>query len=131
MTHNDRGFLCGKYISNSIDISIGLGFVNNVCMVYSVYMISKDDIKKLAHLARIEIPQGEEEQLLRDIENILAYVGQVSAVEVPAEELEKTGTVYNVFRDDDESHESGEYTEALMNEAPRTENGYLKVKKIL
>ena len=93
-------------------------------------MFSKDDIHKLASLARIELSQTEEESLAGDIDTILAYVGQVGALEVSKEEPQ-VGRVYNVLREDDTPHETGEYTEALMAEAPEVKEGYVRVKRIL
>ena len=43
-------------------------------------MISKDDIKKLADLARIEIEDSELEGLAKEVDSILGYVGQIKSV---------------------------------------------------
>ena len=92
-------------------------------------MISREDIKKLAHLSRIELSEEEEESFVSEIESILGYVGQVTKLS-PMNES-KPREHRNVFRFDENPHESGVFTEALLKEAPSTENGYIKVKKIL
>ena len=40
-------------------------------------MITKDDISKLAKLARVELSETEKEKLAIDVGNILAYVDQI------------------------------------------------------
>ena len=43
-------------------------------------MISKEEIKKLADLARIEIGEEEIENLRGEMDSILEYVGQVKSI---------------------------------------------------
>ena len=66
-------------------------------------MISREEVLKLAELARLKVEDGEVESLQKDISNILDYVGQVSAVKgntsAKAEELPLT-TNRNVMRAD-------------------------------
>ncbi len=98
-------------------------------------MISKDDIKKLADLARIEIKEEEQEQLATQIDAILAYVGQVSAVAKAMADEKRSGVdvgeVRNIMREDTNPNEPGTYSKELIAEFPESENSYLKVKKIL
>ena len=94
-------------------------------------MISKDDIKKLADLARIEIGDEEASQLAGDMDSILGYVGQVSAVAGEMKEGVELGPVFNVMREDGDPTPPGTHTDVLLAEAPETKDGYLKVKKIL
>ena len=112
--------------------------------------ISRDDVKKLAALARIKISADEEENLAKDIENILAYVTQIQ--EFSATALEKSSgsgasepvkstkpvggrqekaRVRNVLRPDENPHEPGAFTEEILAEAPKRQGQYVKVKKIL
>lgn len=95
--------------------------------------ITKDDIKKLADLSRMEISEAEAEKLRGDIEEILGYVGQVSSViGTHADEGGiELGSVINVLREDTNPAEPGTYTADILAEFPQSENGYLKVKKIL
>ena len=96
-------------------------------------MITKDDIKNLAHLARIDVPEAEMEKLASDMDGILAYVGEVSAAvgKGSAAEGVLVGFLKNVFRDDILAHEKGEYTKKILANAPAREGNYVKVKKIL
>ena len=93
-------------------------------------MIKKEDIKKLAELARIEVNEKETKSLAKDIEAILEYVKQVRDVSVQ-DTVRKDDALVNVFREDANSHESGIYTDALLSAVPERDGQYIKVKKIL
>lgn len=96
-------------------------------------MINREEISKLSALARITIPEGEIEKVRRDIDTILAYVGKIDEAGAKISRVENSDVhiVKNVMREDVGPHESGLFTEALLAAAPETENGYVKVKKIL
>lgn len=95
-------------------------------------MIGPDDVKKLATLSRLALTEEEVAKLQVEISSILAYIDTIQKVELPSQ---TSGSVYldieNVMREDLPTHEAGEHTEALLTQAPRSEKGYLKVKKIL
>ena len=93
-------------------------------------MISNEDIKNLASLARIELTKKVQEDLKTDIEAILLYIGQIQEVEIE-NELTENQVIKNVMREDVEAHQTGLYTESLMKEVPSEEKNYVKVKKIL
>ncbi len=92
--------------------------------------IKLKDVEHLAGLARISISDSEKELLRHDLEKILAYVSQVKDVAtnigVPA-----VGEHRNVMRADENPHEAGMFTEALLRAAPAREGNRLLVKKIL
>lgn len=92
-------------------------------------MIEKKDIEKLASLARIEVSEEDKESLAQSIESILGYVGQVTSVSETAEV--DLPPLRNVMREDEIRHGEGEYTEALLSNAPARDGNYLEVKKIL
>ncbi len=92
-------------------------------------MISPQDIEKLAALSRMELSDTEKTRFAKDIDSILAYVGQIS--EASGSVTPELPQVRNVFRADENPHESGIYSEALLSQAPAREGDYLKVKKIL
>jgi aspartyl-tRNA(Asn)/glutamyl-tRNA(Gln) amidotransferase subunit C len=93
-------------------------------------MFNRDDVEKLADLARIKLTEAEAEGLAAELDSILAYVSliQKAASAAPAR---VAGDRKNVMREDSEPHESGIYTEALLNQVPQREGAYVKVKKIL
>ncbi|MEX0918519.1 MAG: Asp-tRNA(Asn)/Glu-tRNA(Gln) amidotransferase subunit GatC [Candidatus Paceibacterota bacterium] len=94
-------------------------------------MISKEDIKQLAALARMELPDDEAVKLGGDLENILAYVSELEKVAVPDDLDLSTAPRTNVWREDGAPHPAGRYSADLLKAAPATENNFIKVKKIL
>lgn len=108
--------------------------------------ISKEEVKKLADLARIEIDEEEAEKLSGEMDAILDYVGQVSAIaktkadeernmHVASPEQGEVGSVapgkVNIMREDENPNASESFNKELINEFPDKEGDYLKVKKIL
>lgn len=88
------------------------------------------DIQHLANLARIEVSQEEQEALLKDLTSTLAYVDQVKRAQVTSSETDVPDH-RNIFRDDVVTTSRGQHTDVLLNEVPATQDGYVKVKKIL
>ncbi|MFH1402342.1 MAG: Asp-tRNA(Asn)/Glu-tRNA(Gln) amidotransferase subunit GatC [Patescibacteria group bacterium] len=88
------------------------------------------DIENLAKLCRIELADNEKENLLGEMDAILDFVEQIREVKTetktPSAELLK-----NVMREDENPRAGGFYTADILAEAPRTERGFIKVKKIL
>ncbi len=94
-------------------------------------MISKEEIKKLADLARIDVKDEEIENLRGEMDAILGYVGQVKSVTGDLREDVEIGSLRNVMRDDTDPAEPETHSKELIIEFPQKEGGYLKVKKIL
>ncbi|MDE1965970.1 MAG: Asp-tRNA(Asn)/Glu-tRNA(Gln) amidotransferase subunit GatC [Patescibacteria group bacterium] len=93
-------------------------------------MATTEEVKKLAALARISISEGELENFTKEFDSILAYVGQLEKLELP-ETGEQLPPLRNVMREDGEPHESGKFTEKLVEQFPEKEGAYLKVKQII
>ena len=96
-------------------------------------MITIEEVKKLANLARLEIKPAEGEKLRGDLNRILDYVGQIKAVNPPSSEGVDFGVAkeVNKMREDTNPHESGKFSESLLRAAPTRKGNYFKVKKIL
>jgi len=92
-------------------------------------MINKDEIKKLSSLARIKIPAGEIEKVQADLSKVVDFVSKIK--KAPVKERVEVPEHRNILRQDDNSHQAGQYSEALLSQAPALEKGYVKVKKIL
>ena len=93
-------------------------------------MLSPKDIDNLAELARLDIPADEKETLRKEVDAILGYVSEVQKLS-RGEVKKVAGEVRNVMREDVNPHLSGAYTEELLAEAPRRQDNFVKVKKIL
>jgi len=93
--------------------------------------MEKKDILHLATLSRIRISDEEASSLTQDIESVLEYVSEINTITADTNLSKKVGPLYNVFRADEVTNEGGEFTEALLNEAPSVKGRHLQVKKIL
>ncbi len=86
------------------------------------------DVENLAMLARIELSEEEKRGLLSDLDSILDYVRQIGEVKIDEEKTDYN--LVNVWREDE--IESGEFSRELITEQfPDSQDGFLKVKKIL
>lgn len=86
------------------------------------------DVENLAGLARIELSEEEKKELLSDMDSILGYVKQIEDMKV--EDVEPEYSVYNVVREDEsDQREFGK--ELITSQFPDSQDGFLKVKKIL
>ncbi len=97
-------------------------------------MITREEVDKLAELARLKLSAEEKEKLQTDMESILGYVDQLSEVKLAEGEggdSPDTALVRNVMREDANSYEAGARTEEILAVAPRVKNNFIKVKKIL
>ena len=92
--------------------------------------ISKDDIKHLEELARVEFGDKETERLAKDLGGILGYVDQLKDADVSGvEEMTRSVNLKNIFRKD--LNKQSELVAELRDAFPEKENNYLKVKAIL
>ena len=94
-------------------------------------MASKEDVKKLAALARIEIPEDRLASFADEFDHVLAYVGKLDELSIDAAKTPAAPAVRNVLREDGEPHAPGLYTDKLVEQFPDREGNYLKVKQII
>ena len=92
--------------------------------------ISKEEVKKLGQLARIDIEEGEIDNFRRGLERILDFISVLKKAQVE-EDGKEAGGPANIFRDSASPQKPAEYTEELIKQAPDSKNGFVKVKKIL
>lgn len=93
-------------------------------------MTDRDTIKKLATLARLEVPEEELSELEREIPAILKFVETISHLSVG--ELKRNHMdIKNVMREDGEPHESGIYTEKILKAAPSRKENRIAVKQVV
>lgn len=93
-------------------------------------MITRQDIQKLAELARIKISEAEADTLAPEAEAILGYVFDVGEVSAAGEGDAHTALT-NVMREDGEPHASGAHTDAILAGAPTTKDGFIEVRKVI
>lgn len=92
-------------------------------------MINEEAVKNLSNLARIDLSSDEVASLKKDLENILNYVSELQ--NLSCNNIDVEDDLINVMRDDNDPHESGLYTEKLLESAPHVSEDYVAVKKIL
>jgi|GEM_PF-281972 aspartyl-tRNA(Asn)/glutamyl-tRNA(Gln) amidotransferase subunit C len=96
--------------------------------------MNKEEIKKIADLARLEISDEESEKMAGEIDSILGYIDQIKSAEISdqgAESRIENASVRNVMREDSEPHKVSENTKVLIDEVPDSQDDLVKVKKIL
>ncbi|AEH44405.1 glutamyl-tRNA(Gln) amidotransferase, C subunit [Thermodesulfatator indicus DSM 15286] len=92
--------------------------------------ITKEEVKHVAHLARLEFSEEELETFSEQLADILNYVAKLN--ELDTKDVEPTYhalKLTNVFRED-EVKESFPTDEILKN-APERENGFFVVPKVI
>ncbi|HMH31287.1 MAG TPA: Asp-tRNA(Asn)/Glu-tRNA(Gln) amidotransferase subunit GatC [Methylomirabilota bacterium] len=93
--------------------------------------LSREDVLKLAQLARLDLSDAEVKEYSQELSEILQYVEQLGEVDVSG--LKPTNQVTgleNVTRED-EIKDYGYKTEDLLKNLPATKDGQIKVKRML
>ncbi|HJN36795.1 MAG: Asp-tRNA(Asn)/Glu-tRNA(Gln) amidotransferase subunit GatC [Prochlorococcus sp.] len=93
-------------------------------------MISADDVRKVAQLARLELPEDQISTFTAQLEKILGYVAQLEQVDtegVPP--TTRAVEVVNVTRNDGVTPTP--VREKLLDLAPQREGDFFRVPKIL
>ena len=92
--------------------------------------ITKEEVRKVVELARLELNENEINNHAEQLEKILDYIKQLEEIdtnEVPC--TTRAIEVINVFRKD--KKQNSNCKEELLDLAPSRENEYFKVPKIL
>ena len=91
--------------------------------------MNRDDVRNLADLARLSLTDEQCDAYQKDFESILGYIDTINKAEIQDVSIDQV--LKNVVREDEEAYEPGEFTEDILALAPHSENGYIKVDKIL
>jgi len=94
-------------------------------------MITNDEIKHLASLARIRVSPEELPKLSIELESILKYIGQLESLEVPESSIPNVPLLYNVFRNDKNPDIKGINTRKITEAFPKKKGNALSVKNII
>lgn len=92
--------------------------------------ITKADVQKLANLSRLEVTEEEAQKLAEELGSILEYVGQINSA-LTNEDITVSLPSQNILRADKVTNKSEEFTSSLLKSAPESEQGFVKVKKII
>jgi aspartyl-tRNA(Asn)/glutamyl-tRNA(Gln) amidotransferase subunit C len=93
--------------------------------------ITEEDVLILAKLSRLQFAKGELADVAKEIEAILGYVEQLQSVDLSSYKptYQVTG-LKNVMRPD-KAYDYGVSPKELLKNAPATEKGYIKVRRVL
>ncbi len=92
--------------------------------------ISSDDVRKVAHLARLDLPEEKIATYTDQLESILEYVGQLQEVDTKGvPETTRAVEVTNVTRAD--GVQPTPVREEILSQAPQREGDFFRVPKIL
>jgi len=92
--------------------------------------VTRDDVKKVATLARLSFTEEEEARLITDLNRMLAYVASLD--ELDTTEVAPTAHVLplsNVFRPDEPTASLSQ--EAALANAPKSGHGHFRVPKVI
>ncbi len=92
--------------------------------------IDKETVDKIAHLARLEFENEAKDQIIKDMNNMLAFVEKLNELDTSnVEPLIYMSNETNVLREDEVKQEITQQ-EALKN-APKKDSDYFKVPKVI
>ena len=95
-------------------------------------MLTKEEVIKIAKLARIALSEAEVEKFQKELSTVLEYVDELQQVDISGlEEISQITGLVNVQRDDKVVETDQETREAIFKNAPEMKDGYYKVKAIL
>lgn len=94
-------------------------------------MISKEEVKHIAKLARLGLSDKEIIKTQKELSSILDYMEKLKEVDVSnIEPTSHSIEVENVMRIDKAKVTKPEDRKKILEEAPSTKDGYLKVRSI-
>ncbi len=94
-------------------------------------MITKGEVQHIAKLARLGLTEKEIEKFQKDLSSILNYIEKLKEVDVSGvEPTSHSVLIENVTRDDEMNNEQRTMNKKLMDLAPETKEGFLKVKSV-
>ena len=89
-------------------------------------MVTKDDVLKVAKLAKLYINESELESLAGDMENIVNFANEISKVEVTENNFDSTNGLTNRLRED--SISTPAKRELILKNVNGGENGFFSLK---
>ena len=95
-------------------------------------MLSKDEVKHIAELARIGLDKNEIKKYRKDLSAILDYFKKLEKIDTEnIEPVEHITETFNVARED-KAKDFGELgRKKIIKNIPETKDGYLKVRSVL
>jgi len=92
--------------------------------------LDKDTVKKLAHLARLDLPEEELQHLAGELSHILEFVEQLSEVQTDGVAPMTSVAHMDLYRRKDEVTD-GNCAEKILANAPEAMDGFFLVPKVV
>lgn len=87
-------------------------------------------VARIAHLARIEVPEQQQDKLTRELSNILDWIEQLGEVDTTGvEPMRSVMPITNEWRAD--TIDDGNRTDQIVDNAPRSHDGYFVVPRVV
>ncbi len=91
--------------------------------------ITSEELKHIAHLARIDLKPEELERFRSDLNRVLGYIEVLKTVDTTGvEPLAQVTGLENVFRED--IAEKSQIADEIIKNAPERSGKFIKVKKV-
>ena len=92
--------------------------------------LTRDEVQRVAVLARLRLTPKEETQLTEQLDHILAYMEKLAELDTSnIEPFSHTVDTVNVLREDQMTNRPN--ADALLSNAPDRDNSFFKVPKII
>ncbi len=92
--------------------------------------VTKETLKKIAYLARLEVKQEDEKSLLADLNNILGWVDKLNEIDTEGvEPLTHMSSEINSLREDEGNNTLDK--SAALDLAPEHNDEFFKVPKVI
>jgi aspartyl-tRNA(Asn)/glutamyl-tRNA(Gln) amidotransferase subunit C len=92
--------------------------------------LTREDVQRVAMLARLQLTRAEEERLTEQLDHILEYVGKLNQLDTSGiEPFTHTVGMTIAMREDKVTNEPN--AEVLLANAPAQENNFFQVPKII
>jgi aspartyl-tRNA(Asn)/glutamyl-tRNA(Gln) amidotransferase subunit C len=99
-------------------------------MLKNVMKLTREEVQRVATLARLRLTAAEETRLTEQLDKILMYMNKLNQLDTSGiEPFTHALDVVNAWREDAVTNQLD--TEALLANAPATEDGFFKVPKII
>ncbi len=92
--------------------------------------INKETLEKIAHLARLDFDDKEEQKMLKDVNNMLVFVEKLQEIDTTnVEPLQSMSFEINQLRED--KVKATKSKELSLKNAPRNDKDYFRVPKVI
>ncbi len=92
--------------------------------------LDKATVARIAALARIKVPEGEQEHLAHELSNILDWIAQLN--EVPTDGIEPMASVADMrLPEREDIVTDGNIRERILANAPQAQKGFFVVPKVV